>query len=142
MQLPQQVSEEGSENDVTLTSSQETNDDQSTLSEPSEDHHHYIEETTGFIFDRFDLVEAVARTAGGESPMKLVCDFGSGYVLLKDKIDYLVSTQADYERLNDIESGDQWVHSCIESCDFCLGWDDDLENFKYCEKCAYLGPER
>lgn len=141
MQLPQQVSEQGSENDVTLTLSQETND-QSTLSEPSRDHHHYIEETTGFIFDRFDLVEAVARTAGGESPMKLVCDFGSGYVLLKDNIDYLVSTQADCERLNDIESGDQWVHSCIESCDFCLGWDDDLENFKYCEKCAYLGPER
>lgn len=96
MQLPQQVSEQGSENDVTLTLSQETND-QSTLSEPSRDHHHYIEETTGFIFDRFDLVEAVARTAGGESPMKLVCDFGSGYVLLKDKIDYLVSTQADCE---------------------------------------------
>lgn len=35
--------------------------------------------------------------------MKLVCDFGAGYVLLKHKIDYLVSTQADYERLNDIE---------------------------------------
>lgn len=34
MQLPQQVSEQGSENDVTLTLSQETND-QSTLSEPS-----------------------------------------------------------------------------------------------------------
>lgn len=45
--------------------------------------------------------------------MKLVYDFGSGYVLLKDKIDYRVSTQDDCERLNDIESGDQWVHSCI-----------------------------
>lgn len=101
MQLPQQGSDQGSEDDVTLTSSQETND-QSTLSEPSTDHHHYIEETTGLIFDRFDLVQAIARTAGGESPMKLVCDFGAGYVLLKDKIDYLVSTQADYERLNDI----------------------------------------
>lgn len=55
------------------------------------DYYYYIEEIIGFIFDRFDFVEVVVRMVGGEFLMKLVCDFGFGYVLLKDKIDYFVS---------------------------------------------------
>lgn len=53
--------------------------------------------------------------------------------MLKDKIDYFVTTIADYERLNDIDMGDRWVNKCIKGCEACPGWDYEYEIYEYCE---------